>query len=122
MNGAGIMSRTKKVMIVTIVVIFIALVLTPIVAIQANKYIYKNRVSTYLIEEKGFVNEDIELIEGKWGKLPTFYVNVVFKNEPHVKYTYFAHDNDVYQFSYEISDEGRNVGIVEGNLKNYHPR
>lgn len=116
------MSRTKKVMTVTVVVILIVLVLTPIIAIQANKYIYKNRVSTYLIEEKGFAKEDIESIEGKWGKLPTFYVIVTFKNEPSVNYTYFAHSNDVFQFSYEISDEGRDEGIVEENLKNYTPR
>lgn len=106
----------------TVFVIIIALVLTPIVAIQANKYIYKKRVSTYLIEEKGFAKKDIELIEGKWGKLPTFYVIVVFKNEPNVEYTYFAHSNDVFQFSYEISNEGLAEGIMEENLKNYHPR
>lgn len=111
------MSRAKRVMIISLFVILIVLVLTPIIAIQANKYIYKNRVSTYLIEEKGFVNEDIESIVGKWGKLPTFYVIVTFKNEPNVKYTYFAHGNDVIQFSHEISK-----GITEENLKNYDPR
>ncbi|MBE1553839.1 hypothetical protein H4683_000913 [Filibacter limicola] len=78
-------------------------------------------MSTYLIEEKGFVKEDIESIEGKWGKLPAFYAIVTFKNEPDVEYTYFAHDNDIFQFSYKITDKGGDEGIVEGNLKNYYP-
>lgn len=33
-------------------------------------------------------------------KLPTFYVTVVFSDEPHVTYTYYAH-NGVIQAEYE---------------------
>ena len=116
------MSGTQKVMKISLFVMLIALVLTPILVIQGNKYIYKYRVSTYLIEEKGLVKGDIESIEGKFGSLPTFYVIVTFKNEPNVKYTYFAHGNDVFQFSYVISDEGLAEGNIEENLKNYDPR
>lgn len=63
------MRRTKR--IIALYVILIGLVIVPFVSIQANKYIYKNRVTTYLLEEKGFEKKDIESIEGKWGfKLP----------------------------------------------------
>jgi len=116
------MSRTKKNVTIILFVILIGLVILPIVYIQANKYIYKNRVMTHLIEENDFEKEDIESIEGKLGSLPTFYVIVTFKNEPDVKYIYFAHDNDVFQFDYQITDEGQKEGIKEEDLKNYNPR
>lgn len=61
------MSRTKKIIKRILLVILIGLVIVPLVTIQANKYIYKNRVATYLLEEKGFEIEDIESIDGKWG-------------------------------------------------------
>ncbi|SES44998.1 DUF3139 domain-containing protein [Psychrobacillus sp. OK032] len=117
------MRGTKKIIKITQLVIFIGLVIVPLVSIQANKYIYQNRVSTYLMEEKGFEKEDIESIEGKWGfKLPAYYAVVTFKNEPNVEYTYFAHDNDVFQFNYNISEEGQKEGIKEEDLKNNSPR
>ncbi|MBO0603507.1 DUF3139 domain-containing protein [Sporosarcina sp. E16_3] len=116
------MWKKGKTFKVALLVILVGIVIVPIVLIQANKYIYKNRVSTYLIEKKGFVKEDIESIEGKLGSLPTFYVIVTFKNEPDVKYMYFAHDNNVFQFDYQITDEGQREGIKEEDLKNYNPR
>ncbi|QFF98981.1 DUF3139 domain-containing protein [Psychrobacillus glaciei] len=117
------MGRTKKIFKITLLIILIGIVIVPIVSIQANKYIYKNRVTTYLIEEKGFKKQDIESVEGVWGfKLPAFYAIVTFKNEPYVEYTYFAHDNDVFQFNYEIIEEGQKEGIKEEDLKNYNPR
>jgi len=117
------MRRTKKLIKITFLVILIGLVIVPLVSIQANKYIYKNRVTTYLIEEKGFEKKDIESIEGKWGlKLPAYYAVVTFKNEPYVEYTYFAHDNDVFQFNYNITEEGQKEGIKEEDLKNNNPR
>ena len=115
------MSRTKKNVIIILCVILIGLVTLPKVYIEVNKYIYKNRVMTYLIEENDFEKGDIESIEGIWGfKLPAFYAIVTFKNEPEVEYIYFAHD-DVFQFSYQITDEGQKVGIKEEDLKNYNP-
>ncbi|TQR15603.1 DUF3139 domain-containing protein [Psychrobacillus soli] len=117
------MRRTKRIIKITLLVILIGLVIVPLVSVQVNKYIYKNRVTTYLIEDKGYKEEDIESIEGKWGfKLPAYYTVVTFKNEPHVEYTYFAHDKDVFQFNYNIIDEGKKEGIKEEDLKNFNPR
>ncbi|KAA0966248.1 DUF3139 domain-containing protein [Sporosarcina sp. ANT_H38] len=96
----------------TLLVILIGIVIVPIASIQVNKYIYKNRVTTYLIEEKGYKKEDFESIEGKWGfKFPAYYAIVTFKNETNVEYIYFAHDNDVFKFNYKITDEGQNAGM-----------
>lgn len=117
------MRRKKRIIKIILLVILIGLVIVPLVSIQANKYIYKNRVTTYLIEEMGFEKEDIESIEGKWGfKLPEYFAVVTFKNEPYVEYTYFAHDKDVFQFNYKITDEAQKEGIKEEDLKNYNPR
>ncbi|MCZ8534885.1 DUF3139 domain-containing protein [Psychrobacillus psychrodurans] len=117
------MRRTNKIIKITLLSILAGLVIVPLVSIQANKYIYKNRVTTYLIEEKGFEKDDIESVEGKWGfKLPAYYAVVTFKNEPYVEYTYFAHDKDVFQFNYNITDTGQKEGIKEEDLKNYNPR
>lgn len=77
------------------------------------KFAYK--VSEYLIEEKGYKKEDITSIEGIWGKkMPAFYVVVIFKNEPNIEYSYFAHGK-VRQFEFRTLD-GSTVAMDE--LKN----
>ncbi|MCZ8542306.1 DUF3139 domain-containing protein [Psychrobacillus psychrodurans] len=115
--------RRKKIIKITLFAILVGLVIVPLVSIQANKYIYKNRVTTYLIEEKGFEKEDIGSVEGKWEfKLPAYYAVVTFKNEQYVEYTYFAHDKDVFQFNYNITEEGQKEGIKVEDLKNNNPR
>lgn len=117
------MIRTRKIFRITLLVLLIGIIIVPIITIQTNKFIYKNRVSNFLIEEEGIEKEDIESIRGKWGvKLPPYYVIVTFKNEPEVEYIYFAHGNDVFQFNYKLTDEGKKKGIKEGDLKNFNPR
>lgn len=117
------MKRSKRFFKISLMIILIGIVIIPIVSVQVNKYIYKNRVTTYLIEEMGFEKEKIESIEGKWGfKLPAYYAIVTFTNEPYVEYVYFAHDNDVFQFNYKITEEGQKKGIKEEDIKNYDPR
>ncbi|MDI2588728.1 DUF3139 domain-containing protein [Psychrobacillus sp. NEAU-3TGS] len=117
------MTRAKKIFWVLLVIAIIGIVIVPIVTIQANKHTYKKRVANYLIEEKGYEKENIESIEGKWGiKLPTYYVIVTFQNETYVEYVYFAHDNDIFQFNYKITEEGQQMEIKEEDLINYNPR
>ncbi|MFC5651134.1 DUF3139 domain-containing protein [Paenibacillus solisilvae] len=78
-------------------------------------------VTNYLIEEKGYTAEEIQSVKGVWGiKLPAFYAVVVFKDEPFVEYIYFAH-NAVHQFEYRLSDEGKQKGINEADLKHFVP-
>jgi hypothetical protein len=57
-----------------------------------------------------------------WGiKLPAFYAVVVFRDEPFIEYIYFAHNN-VHQFEYRISNEGKQAGITQADLKHFDPR
>ncbi|NGQ94222.1 DUF3139 domain-containing protein [Brevibacillus sp. SYP-B805] len=108
----------KKIAFISVwVVILIAIAFSPFLYVQVNKMIYVNRVTTYLLEEEGYKKEDIKSIEGVWNiKLPPFYVVVVFKDEPYVQYIYFAH-NEVMQFEHKITEEGKQKGITEENLK-----
>ncbi|WP_342559121.1 hypothetical protein [Metasolibacillus sp. FSL K6-0083] len=51
-----------------------------------------------------------------WGKkLLAFYVAVIFKNEPNVEYTYFAHSRVI---EFRIMDD---TLITTDELKNYEP-
>lgn len=104
----------------TMVFIFvIIIVITPILYVQINKQIYKERVLTYLMGEKDYTQADIRKIEGHWGKLPTFYTTVIFENEPRITYLYYAH-SEVHQAEVEI--DSRSVDFLavkrEGLLLN----
>ncbi|MEF2965844.1 DUF3139 domain-containing protein [Paenibacillus sp. M1] len=95
------------------------LVATPIIYVQANKQIYANRVTDYLVEEQNYNKDDLKSVKGVWGvKLPSFFVTVTFKDEPNVEYIYFAH-NEVIQFSYRPA-QGDN-DIEEAELKHFDP-
>lgn len=102
----------------SIAIIILALILSRYIYIEVNKNSYENRVTTYLLDEMGYSKSDIESVKGVYGvKLPPFYTVVIFKNEPYVSYTYFAH-NEVLQFDYEILDIKYN-GITRKELINY---
>ncbi|MFB6367678.1 DUF3139 domain-containing protein [Paenibacillus elgii] len=110
------MRKLKKVMLVML----IGLILTPFVYVQLNKVIYANKVTKYLLEKQNYKENEIKSVKGIWGiKLPPFYATVVFEDEPYVEYIYFAH-NDVLQFGYNITEEGRNRGITQSDLKHYN--
>ncbi len=102
----------------------LALVLSPFVYVQANKFIYASKVRHFLLDEQGYKPEEIKSVTGVWGiKLPPFFVVVVFADEPEVEYIYFAH-NKLMQFEHRISDEGKKRGITEispSKLKHYVP-
>jgi len=109
--------RAKKMMLV---VILIAVILTPFIYVQANKMIYTNRVSRYLVETEKIPLDQIQSVTGVWSKkLPAFCAVVVFKDEPEVEYIYFAH-NGVMQFGYNLTEEGKQKGIEKSELKHYN--
>lgn len=113
-----LMSRRIKIFIIIVIMI---LVITPFVYVQANKMIYKNRVTNYLLETQNYSEEEIESVKGIWGvKLPSFFAVVIFKDEPNVEYVYFAH-NEVLQFDYRLTKEETKRGITVSDLKHYVP-
>lgn len=102
---------------ILLVILAIAVIL-PILNIQINKMKYANKVSDYLIEEKGYKQEEVKSVEGVWGKkMPAYYVIVVFENEPNVEYTYFAHGK-VKQISFQSVNS---TTVTVDDLKNYEP-
>lgn len=107
-----------KVIFITLLIIVI---MTPIGYVQINKIVYANRVTEYLLEEKQFGKEEIKSVKGVWGKkLPSFYALVTFKDEPYVEYIYFAH-NEVKQFGYQLTEEAKEAGVTESDLKHFEP-
>lgn len=115
------MSRAKRTLAIILAVLAVLIVLTPIVYVQAGKIVYARKVTAYLKQEMGYTQDEISSVQGKWTiKAPPFVVLVKFKDEPEVKYTYFAHD-EVIQFSHSISDEGREAGVNEQSLKHFVP-
>lgn len=108
----------KIALFVTIIVLVI--ILTRFIYIEVNKNSYKNKVTNYLLEEMGYDQSEIALVEGVYGfKMPEFYTIVIFENEPYVEYSYFAHGG-ISQFDYRIIDR-KYIGITKKELKNYAP-
>ena len=98
--------------------IVLLLCLTPFVYIQVKKQISLNKVMNYLIEEKGYDESDIFMIESKWTMgIPNYYVKVTFHNEPNVVYLYFVHDLKGQFEYYDI----RGIKVPIDELKNYDP-
>ncbi|WP_438351922.1 DUF3139 domain-containing protein [Paenibacillus sp. FA6] len=116
-----IMNKKIRIIVIIMAILVITLVVTPIIYVQVNKIIYADRVIDYLLEEENYTREEIESVEGVWGiKLPSFYAVVTFKDEPYVEYVYFAH-NEVLQFSYRFTAEGKEKGITKSDLKHNDP-
>lgn len=112
----------KKVGCIIMSVIAASFVLTPVIYIQANKRIYANRLSRYLVEEKHYRKDEIQSVKGVWGKiLPPFYAVAVFKDEPQVEYVYFAHD-DIIQFGFRPLGANGGAELKPEDVKHYEPR
>jgi len=74
------------------IIVIVLIVLLPILYIQVNKLVYAQRVKEYLIEQKHYSEAEIASVKGVWGKkLPSFYVKVIFADEPYATYIYYAH-------------------------------
>jgi hypothetical protein len=104
-------------------VIMIWFVVSPFFSNKEKELTFlEQKVKNYLLDEKGYTEDEIQSIveKGDIGSLPTRYVEVVFKNEIYVEYTYFAH-HQVKQASYNIRDEEYKDSITEEDLKNLDP-
>lgn len=115
------MSKKRRYYKIMVAVIVIVLVITPVIYVQANKMIYAQRVTKYLLEDQKYTREEIKSVKGVWGKkLPSFFAVVIFEDEPFVEYVYFAH-NRVLQSSHRLMPEGKAKGISLSQLKHYEP-
>ncbi|MGE6226889.1 DUF3139 domain-containing protein [Paenibacillus chitinolyticus] len=102
--------------------VVLIVVLAPFVYVQGNKMAHAERVRSYLLQEKGYKEDELASVKGVWGiKLPPFYTVVVFKDETEVNYVYFSH-NDVLQFDQWITPKGVERGITPEKLKHTEKR
>ncbi|MGE7839083.1 DUF3139 domain-containing protein [Viridibacillus arvi] len=114
------MKKLIKIMVICLLVLIFVFVFVLFVKVQTTKTIYEKRVTNYL-NEQGYEKKEIKSVEGEWGvKLPQVYTVVVFKDEPFVKYIYYAHDG-VVQVDYILSEELKKSGIDSYKLKHYVP-
>jgi len=83
---------TKKHLQGACILAFILLTFTPLLYVQEKKQKCLEKVLTRL-EEKGYRESDISLIESKYhlAGLPNYWESVIFKNEPTIKYVYYCH-------------------------------
>ena len=93
----------KKLLIVAVIIA----ILVPFCTIEFKKQLYEKRVENYLTENKLYQKEEIKSIQAKWhlGGLPSYWVNVIYMDEPNIVYIYFAHNKDeIGQFEYYTID------------------
>ena len=108
----------KKFLIAGLVVLLVA----PFCTVQFKKQMYENRVEHFLFEEMAYNPEEIQSIEADWhfAGLPSYWVSVIFSDEPAVVYIYFAHDKDrVGQFESYTTNGTTNTAPEK--LKHYQP-
>ncbi|KOO49121.1 DUF3139 domain-containing protein [Viridibacillus arvi] len=120
-KDGAILNKKVKIILFIFLVIICAVFFAAYLKIEITKTEYEKRVTSYLLDEKGYEKKDIKSVDGIYGvKLPPFYVIVVFEDEPYVKYIYFAHDG-VNQIEYILTEEAIKSNINKSDLKNYDP-
>lgn len=116
-------SKCQKLFIYTSAITLFLIVIwfiTPLFSDKEDELtFYEYKVQKYLLEDKGYEEKEIASIveKSEIGGIPPSWVEVVFKNEPYVKYIYFAHSR-VQQDSYSIIDEQNKGKITVEDLKN----
>lgn len=112
------LNRSRKLKNIIVLIVLLSIVATPFIYVQVNKWIYADRVKTYLIEQKHYTKDELASVTGRWTiKLPPFMAEVVFADEPNITYMYFAHA-EVMQYKYYPT--GGRVGDPIGNKPLQH--
>ncbi|MFB7157838.1 DUF3139 domain-containing protein [Lysinibacillus sp. NPDC056232] len=107
----------KKFLIVGIIIMLLA----PFCIEHIKKQLYEKRIENYLIEDLSYPKKAIQSIECKWhfAGLPSYWINVIFSDEPNVIYLYLAHDKDhLGQFEYHTIDR---TTLSTEQLKHFKP-
>ncbi|ALC85143.1 hypothetical protein AM499_04425 [Bacillus sp. FJAT-22090] len=119
-NGEILSKKVTRILIIFIVLICVVF-FGAFLKIENTKTEYEKRVTSYLVDEKGYDKKDIKSVDGIYGvKLPPYYVVVIFEDEPYVRYIYFAHA-EVIQFDYILTNKAIEMNINKSKLKNYDP-
>ncbi|KOO51702.1 DUF3139 domain-containing protein [Viridibacillus arvi] len=120
-KDGGILNKKVKIILFIFLLLICAVFFAAYLKIEITKTEYEKRVTSYLVDEKGYEKKYIKSVDGIYGvKMPPFYVIVVFEDEPYVKYIYYAH-NGVNQMEYVLTEEAKKSNIDKSDLKNYDP-
>ncbi|OMF08463.1 hypothetical protein BK127_28735 [Paenibacillus sp. FSL H7-0331] len=68
------------------IILVLSLSIYGYIEFQVNRL--EKDLKNYLINEKQYKDSDIVSIEGHYGKMPKYAINVVFKDEPNNVYIY----------------------------------
>ncbi|MGN7471090.1 DUF3139 domain-containing protein [Brevibacillus sp. SAFN-007a] len=96
----------KKSMIIVFLVLL--LIAAPVIYVQGTLLSLEDQVRHYLITEKNIDEKTIGSLDGRFGKLPFFGVEVIFADEPDVRYFYTERDGDIVPLGATLKPEGYN--------------
>lgn len=94
----------KKIMII----VFLGLILisVPIIYVQGILLSLENQVRQHLITEKNIDEKIIVSVDGVFGKLPLYSVEVIFADEPDVKYFYTEKNGKIITLNSTLKPKG----------------
>ncbi|WP_340673047.1 DUF3139 domain-containing protein [Brevibacillus agri] len=96
----------KKMMIIAFLVLI--LIAVPVINVQGTLLSLENQVRQYLITEKNIDEKTIVSLDGRFGKLPFFGVEVIFADEPDVRYFYTEIDGKIVPVHVTLKPKGYN--------------
>ncbi|EJL45272.1 MULTISPECIES: DUF3139 domain-containing protein [Brevibacillus] len=81
----------------TMIIVFLVLIMisAPVIYVQGTLLSLENQVRQYLITEKNLDEKTIVSLDGVFGKLPVFSVEVIFADEPDVRYFYTEKNGNI---------------------------
>jgi len=83
MFKSGEILSKKTIIILFMFLVLICGILFINLKIKNTKTEYEKRVTSYLVDEKGYEKKEIKSVEGIYGvKLPSYYVVVILKMNP----------------------------------------
>ncbi|MED1644269.1 DUF3139 domain-containing protein [Brevibacillus agri] len=89
-----------------IVFLILILIAAPVIYVQGTLLSLENQVRQYLITEKNLDEKTIASVDGVFGKLPLFSVEVIFADEPDVRYFYTEKNGEIIPLSATLKPEG----------------
>ncbi|MGZ0052476.1 DUF3139 domain-containing protein [Brevibacillus gelatini] len=92
----------------TMIMLFLVLLLisAPVIYVQGTLLRLENQVRHYLITEENIDEKAIVSLNGVFGKLPNFSVEVIFADEPDVRYFYADIDGKIVPVHTSLKPEG----------------
>ncbi|MBM7107252.1 hypothetical protein SAM19_00602 [Brevibacillus laterosporus] len=107
----------KKFIILIIVVVVVFSYLAYYINTRNHINYLEDELKSYLINKKHYSENDIKSIQGHRGKMPKYWVDVIFNDEPNIIYKYT--DRDVGEWrQIEPSASDLNNGLKYKHIEN----